>query len=66
MIADSPIVEEVRKRRCEISQQFGDDLLAYGRHLRDVQAKYSSRVVGQITVVQSTLYAEQEPGRSPE
>ena len=53
MIADSPIVEEVRKRRCELSERFGNDLRAYYEHLREVQAKYESRVVGQITVVRS-------------
>jgi hypothetical protein len=53
MIADSPIVAEVRKRRCELSERFGHDLRAYYEHLRDVQAKYQPRVVGQITVVRS-------------
>jgi hypothetical protein len=53
MIADSPIVAEVRQRRCELSKRFGDDLRAYYEHLREVQAKYESRVVGQVTVVRS-------------
>jgi hypothetical protein len=51
--ADSPIVEEVRKRRCELSERFGHDLLAYYEHLREVQANHQSRVVDQITVVRS-------------
>jgi hypothetical protein len=53
MIADSPIVEEVRKRRCELSERFGHDLGRYYEHLREVQAKYQSRVVDQITVIRS-------------
>jgi hypothetical protein len=53
MISDSPIVAEVRKRRCELSERFGHDLRAYYQHLRDVQATYQARVVSQITVVPS-------------
>ncbi len=53
MTSDSPIVAEVRKRRCELSERYGNDLRAYYEHIREVQAKYQSRVVGQITVVQS-------------
>ena len=53
MSTDSPIVEEVRKRRCEISEQFGNDLRAYYEHLKEVQERYKSRLVSQITVVQS-------------
>ena len=53
MSADSPIVEEVRKRRCELSERFGHDLRAYYEHLREVQANHQSRVVDQITVVRS-------------
>jgi hypothetical protein len=51
MITDSPIVAEVRKRRCQLSERFGHDLRAYGEHLREVQAQYRSCVVGQVTVV---------------
>jgi hypothetical protein len=53
MSADSAIVEEVRKRRCELSERFGHDLRAYYEHLREVQDKYQSRMVDQITVVRS-------------
>ena len=53
MTADSPIVEEVRKRRCEISERFGHDLDAYCKHLREEQAKHPLRVVDQITIVRS-------------
>ncbi len=53
MIADSPIVEEVRKRRSELSEGFGHDLRAYYEHLCEVQAKYQSRIVDQVTVVSS-------------
>ena len=53
MSADSPIVEEVRKRRCELSKRFGHDLRAYFEHLREVQAKYQSRVIDQITIMRT-------------
>lgn len=51
MSVDSPIVEEVRKRRHEISERFGHDVYAYGRYLKELQEKYRDRVVSQITVV---------------
>jgi hypothetical protein len=51
MTADGPIVEEVRQRRHQISERFGHDLQAYGRHLKEVAQKYKSRVVSQVTVV---------------
>jgi len=51
MSADSPIVEEVRRRREEISRRYDDDLRKYGEHLRDVQQQHKDRVVDQITVV---------------
>ena len=51
MTADSPIVEEVRKRRCELSERFGNDPRAYGEHLREFQKQYQSRLVSQLTVV---------------
>jgi hypothetical protein len=53
MKADSPIVKEVRKRRCELSEQFGDDIRAYYEHLLKVQEKYKTRIVSQLTVVRS-------------
>jgi hypothetical protein len=51
MIVDSPIVAEVRERRRQLSERFGNDLRAYYEHLREVQTKYQSRIVGQMTVV---------------
>lgn len=51
MNADSPIVEEVRQRRRQLSERFGHDLQAYARHLKEIEEKYSSRVVRQVTVV---------------
>jgi hypothetical protein len=51
MSSDSPIVEEVRKRRHEISERYGHDLQAYARHLKEIEDKYRSRVVSQVTVV---------------
>ena len=53
MKSDSIIVDEVRKRRCELSERFGHDLRAYYEHLREVQDKYKTRVVNQLTVVRS-------------
>lgn len=51
MNIDSEIVEEVRRRRRQLSAQFGHDLKAYARHLREIEEKYRSRVVDQVTVV---------------
>ena len=53
MKADTPIVEEVRRRRHQISERFGHDLQAYARHLREVQEKFRDRhpIVNQVTVV---------------
>ena len=53
MNADSPIVEEVRRRRHQISERFGHDLQAYARHLREIAEQNQDRVVDQITVVAS-------------
>jgi DNA-binding NarL/FixJ family response regulator len=54
MSADSSIVEEVRRRRCEISERYSNDLRAYCEHLRAVEAQYSSRLVDQVAVVRSS------------
>jgi hypothetical protein len=54
MNADSVIVEEVRRRRSELSAQYGHDLRKYVEHLRQIQAENASRVVSQRTVVRST------------
>jgi hypothetical protein len=53
MIADSPIVEEVRRRASELSAQFDDDLRKYAEHLREIEERYRERVVDQVTVVAS-------------
>jgi hypothetical protein len=63
MIADSPIVEEVRRRRHELSERFGHDLTAYYEHICEVQAKYQSRLVDQITVVRSAHTQDEERTR---
>jgi len=63
MSLDSPIVEEVRKRRCELSERFGHDLRSYYEHLQEVQAKYQSRIVSQITVIPSRVTDEEEATR---
>jgi hypothetical protein len=51
MSSDGPIVEEVRKRRHEISERYGHDLRAYAQHLKELEEKHRSRVVSQVTVV---------------
>lgn len=51
MISDSPIVDEVRKRRHEISARYGHDLIAYARHLKEIEEQHRDRVVSQVTVV---------------
>ena len=53
MSSDSPIVAEVRQRRCEISEQHGNDLRRYYQHLLQVQSGVGCRLVDQLTVVQS-------------
>ncbi|MBN1342319.1 MAG: hypothetical protein JXQ73_06545 [Phycisphaerae bacterium] len=51
MGGDSPIVDEVRQRRMELSAQFGHDLKRYGEHIRALQEQYRDRLVSQITVI---------------
>lgn len=51
MSADSPIVDEVRRRRHEISERFGHDLMRYAEHLKEIEAQHRDRVVSQVTVV---------------
>ncbi|MCZ6653867.1 MAG: hypothetical protein O7D91_12675 [Planctomycetota bacterium] len=53
MSADSPIVEEVRERRRQISELFGNDLDKYCEHLRQLQKQYHDRLVDQCAVVRS-------------
>jgi hypothetical protein len=48
---DSPIVDEVRQRRMEISKQFDHDLERYVKHLMQYQERFRDRLVSQITVV---------------
>ncbi|NOT01137.1 MAG: hypothetical protein HOP29_10965 [Phycisphaerales bacterium] len=61
MIGDGPIVAEVRERRHSISEQFRHDLAAYAKHLKEIEDRYRSRVVSQLTVV-----AERPPQRRDE
>ena len=60
MSADSPIVEEVRERRRQISEQFKDDLDKYCEHLRQLQKQYGDRLVDRLTVVRTV------PGKPPQ
>ena len=58
MKADSPIVEEVRSRRMQISSRFDHDLEKYLAHLRDIERQHAERVVNQITVIRPSSAAE--------
>lgn len=51
MTSDGPIVDEVRQRREQISDRFGNDIDRYGEHIRELQEKYRARLVSQIKVV---------------
>lgn len=53
MSADSPIVQEVRRRRHEISARYDHDLDKYFDHLLELQQQYRERLVDQVTVVKS-------------
>ena len=53
MNADSPIVDEVRKRALEISAQFDHDLEKYAVHLKEIERQYQDRVVNQVAVIRS-------------
>jgi len=52
--SDSPIVEEVRRRRRELSARFEDDVREYVDHLRKIEMKHQSRVVDQVAVIRSS------------
>ncbi len=51
MSSDSPIVDEVRRRRQELSERYGHDLRRYAEHLREIETRNAVRVVSQVTVV---------------
>jgi len=59
MSADSPIVDEVRERRRQISKQFNDDLDEYCEHVRQLQKQYGDRLVDHLAVVRTM------PGKPP-
>ncbi len=59
MTADSPIVEEVRRRAAELSARFGDDLRRYAQRLREIETQHAERVVDQVTVVKSPPASEE-------
>ena len=67
MTSDGPIVEDVRRRRSEISSRFGDDLEQYGKHLIELQRTYRDRLVGQIAVVplERPLLENEDERQSP-
>lgn len=51
MSSDSAIVDEVRRRRQELSERYGHDLRRYAEHLRELESQHAARVVSQLTVV---------------
>jgi hypothetical protein len=51
MIAESPIVEEVRQRAQELSARFGHNLGRYIEHLQKTQAQHQELLVSQIRIV---------------
>lgn len=62
MKSDSPIVEEVRCRRMEISARFDHDLEKYVAHLKEVEQQYQDRVINQEAV--SRQPSTSEPAKS--
>ena len=55
---DSPIVEEFRRGRMEISVRFDHDLQQYLTHLREIERRCADRVVSQVTVIRPASAAE--------
>lgn len=53
MSSDSTLVDEIRKRRHEISEQFDHDLQKYCEHIMEIQKQHQDRLVDQVTVVKS-------------
>lgn len=51
MSMDSPIVDEVRRVREQISAECDHDIHQYFERLRKIEAQYKDRVVSQLTVV---------------
>ena len=60
MSSDSPIVDEVRERRRQISKQFKDDLDEYCEHVRQLQKRYGDRLVAHLAVIRTM------PGKPPQ
>ena len=58
MNSDSPIIEEVRQRRNDISAQFDHDLNKYYEHLVRVQSSYGTRLVNQVAVVSTVAQSD--------
>ena len=58
MSSESPIVDEVRRRRMEISARFDHDLEKYLAHLRDIERGCQERVVSQVTVIRPPSMGE--------
>ncbi len=55
MNTQSPVVDEVRRRRMEISAEFGHDVRRYCEHLMQMQQRpeYRDRLVNQVRVVKA-------------
>ena len=65
MNSDGPIVDEVRRRRLEISAEYDHDLRKYADHLREIQDKLADRVVNQLTVVRRKPKDDRDGGCQP-
>jgi hypothetical protein len=61
MKPESPLVQEVRQRRMDLSAQFGHDASKYFQFLQKAQQKYRRRLVSQVTVVRPA-----QPKRAPD
>ncbi|MFQ5411664.1 MAG: hypothetical protein ACE5EC_05180 [Phycisphaerae bacterium] len=62
MSKDSPIVDEVRRRRHKISEKFGHDLRKYGEHLMELQKEYQDRLVDRDTIAK---FRDEDQDSSP-
>ncbi len=54
MSSDSPIVEQVRRVREQISEECGHDIHQYFQRLQRLEAQYAKRLVSQLTGIQSS------------
>ncbi len=46
VIADDPLIDEIRRIRAKLDRQFGDDWVRYAEHLRDAGRTFRERTTG--------------------